>query len=106
MNPRRVHELMRQHFPEVDAASRDWVVVADGDGLRRGVLQDLINEYISGADLLVEACRKVGDCLPTSAALDFVAKHAGQGDIRLANRDFTGYVVVLANGVASGWNAH
>ncbi len=106
MNPRRVHELMRQHFPEVKAASRDWVVVADDNGLRRSVLEGLIDEYISRADLLVEAGRKVGDFLPASAAIDFVAKHAGQVDIRLADRDFTGYVVVLANGVAAGWNAH
>lgn len=83
MNPRRVHELMRQHFPEVNVASRDWVVVADEYGLRRGVLEGLIDKYISGADLLVEAARKVGDFLPVAAALDFVAQHVGQGDIRL-----------------------
>lgn len=69
------------------------------------MLEGLINQYIPGADLLVEAARKVGDFLPTSAAFDFVAKHAGQADIRLADRDFTGYVVLLANGVASGWTA-
>ena len=97
---------MRQHFPEVRAASREWVVVFDDNGLRRGVLEGLIDQYISGADLLVEVARKVGDFLPASSALDFVAKHAGKGDIRLADRDFTGYVVVLANGVASGWSAH
>lgn len=44
MDPRRVHELMRQHFPEVNAASRAWAVVADDYGLRRGVLESLIDK--------------------------------------------------------------
>lgn len=29
MNPRRVHELVLQNFPELRAATRDWVFVAD-----------------------------------------------------------------------------
>jgi hypothetical protein len=105
MNPRRVHELMLQNFPEVKGATRDWVVVTDGNGLRRGVLQGLIEKYIPGADLLVEASRKVGDFVPASAALDFVAEHAGQSEIRLTDREFAGFVVVAANGVATGWSA-
>ncbi len=53
--------------------------------------------------MLVEANRKVGDLLPKHAALEFVATHVGQGDIRLTNRDFNGFVVVARNGVATGW---
>jgi hypothetical protein len=105
MNPRRVHDLMSQKFPEVRAASRDWVVVTDDNGLRRGALQALIEQYIRGTDVLVEASRKVGDFVPALAAVDFVAQHIGQGEIRLADREFTGFVVVAVNGVATGWSA-
>jgi hypothetical protein len=103
MNPRRVHELMRQRFPAVMSASRDWLVVADEKGLRFPVLAALIDDHIRTDDVLVEANRKFGDLLPRQAALEFVAAHVGQGEIRLANRDFDGFVVVAQNGVATGW---
>lgn len=88
MNPRRVHELMHQHFPEVRAGTRDWVVAADENGLRHGVVSDLVAKYIPADELLVEVHRRVGDFLPIEAAVDFVAKHVGQGEIRISDREF------------------
>ena len=103
MNPRRVHELMHQHFPEVRAATRDWVVAADENGLRHEVVRGLMSKYIAAEELLVEVHRRIGDFLPAEAAVDFVAKHVGQGEIRISDRDFKGFVVVAVNGVAAGW---
>jgi len=40
-----------------------------------------------------------------NSAVDFVAKHVGQGEIRITDRQFRGFVVVAANGVATGWAA-
>jgi hypothetical protein len=96
---------MRQLFPAVMGASREWLVVADEKGLRFGVLAGLIDEHVRSDDVLIEVHRKIGDFLSRQACLDFVAKHIGQGEIRLANRDFTGFVVVAQNGVAAGWSA-
>jgi hypothetical protein len=104
MNPRRVHELMRRHFPEVRASAREWVVAADANGLRVGVLEGLVEKYISGEDLFVEVSRRLGDFLPVRAALELAAMHVGQGEIRLSNQKFTGFVVIATNGAATGWS--
>jgi hypothetical protein len=105
MNPRRVHELMQKHFPEVQSASREWVIAADEHGLRSSVLGALLERYVPASDLLIEVHRKIGDFLPMQAAVAFVAEHLGQGEIRVADREFTGFVVVAVNGVATGWSA-
>ncbi len=94
---------MRQKFPATMGASREWVVVADENGLRFEVLGALIDEHVRSDDVLVEVKRKVGDFLPKHAILEFVSAHLGQGEIRLANREFDGFVVVAQNGVATGW---
>jgi hypothetical protein len=103
MNPRRVHELMRQRFPAVLGVSREWIVITDERGLRFKVFAALIDDHVGADEVLVEANRKVGELLSKQAALEFVATHVGQGEIRLANRDFNGFVVVAQNGVATGW---
>jgi hypothetical protein len=104
MNPRRVHELMRQNFPERPRTASDWVVASDGQGLRVDVLRDLLRRHIPSDSLIVQAHRKAGDLLPFDQAIDFVSRHVGASRIRLSDRNFTGFVVVEANGVASGWS--
>ncbi|WP_431262618.1 hypothetical protein ACQ859_21150 [Roseateles chitinivorans] len=104
MNPRRVHELMREHFPERPKSASEWVVAIDEQGLRVSVLEDLVRRYIAADLVLVEANRKIGGMLAIPAAIDFVAAHANKGRILLANREFSGFVVVESNGVASGWS--
>jgi hypothetical protein len=52
----------------------------------------------------LEVHRKIGDYLTVEASLQFVAKYVGQGEILMADRDFTGFVVVATNGVATGWS--
>ncbi|MEX6622402.1 hypothetical protein AB6Q13_09360 [Ralstonia solanacearum] len=104
MNPRRVHELMRKHFPVSGEATWVWVNVADQDGLREEQLLKLLDEYIPSELLLVEAHRKVAAFLPRASVTQFVSEHLGTGNIRICDRAFRGFVVVAANGVAAGWS--
>jgi hypothetical protein len=94
---------MRQHFPPVDAASRDWQIVSDGTSVQKQDLAALLNTYIPGDNVLVEVHRMLGTCLPKSEAATFIAEHIGKGNIRVADRDFGGFVYVAVNGVATGW---
>lgn len=104
MNPRRVHELMRLHFPAVSAQSRDWKNVTEASGVREAEVRRLMDQYIQADDVLVEVHRRIGSYLPKADAVSFIAQHIGQGEIRVADRDFTGFVVVAVNGVATGWS--
>jgi len=94
---------MRQNFPATRGTAREWIVVADEKGLRFDVLGALIHEHLRSENVLVEVHRKLGNLLARQAALEFVSAHLGQGEIRLANRAFDGFVVVAQNGVATGW---
>lgn len=105
MNPRRVHELMRLHFPAVSGQLRDWKNVAEASGVREDDIRRLVDQYIQADDVLVEVHRRIGSFLPKADAVSFIAQHIGQGEIRVADRDFTGFVVVAVNGVATGWSA-
>ncbi|URI05823.1 hypothetical protein MW290_07660 [Aquincola tertiaricarbonis] len=96
---------MVKHFPEVQAASRSWIVAADEHGLRTNVLADLLDQHVPPGDLLVEVHRKLGDCLPRRQAVDFVAAHIGKGNIRITDRAFRGFLVVAAHRVATGLSA-
>lgn len=98
MNTRRVHDLMRQHFPSIEHARREWVVVADSSQI-----EALVTEHVRSAEALVEVHRKLGALLPIGEAARFAAAHIGEGEIRISDREFTGFVVVARNGVATGW---
>ena len=98
MNTRRVHDLMRQNFPPIEHALREWAVVADG-----GQIEALIADYVRSSEALVEVNRKLGALLPIAEAARFAAGHIGEGEIRIADREFSGFVVVAQNGVATGW---
>lgn len=104
MNPRRVHELMREHFPVVEHASRQWSLVQNEHGPNIPAIASLLAEHIATNEVLVEVHRKLGALLPMSEAVAYIGAHIGRGEIRVANRDFTRFVVVGANGVATGWS--
>lgn len=93
-------------FPRVDAVSHDWVNLVESDGaVRTAELARLIDTHIPAPDLLVWVSRKIGDYLPKEEAIRFIAAHVGQGQIRIADRQFSGFVVVAGNGVGTGWQA-
>jgi hypothetical protein len=106
MNPRRVHELMTANFPPVELATLDWVNVLEANGtIRREVLDALIDQFIRADDILVEVNRKLGDLKQRDQVIPYVQEHVGKGQIRIADRDFRGYVLIGMNGVAAGWSS-
>lgn len=103
MNARRIHALMRERFPSIEHVSREWIVVQDEHGARADAVSSLLATYVGSTDPIVEVHRKLGAVLPLHEAASFVAAHMGQGEIRVANREFSGFVVVSLSGVAAGW---
>jgi hypothetical protein len=98
MNTRRIHELMKQRFPPIEHATREWAVVANS-----GQLEALVATYICSPEVLAEVHRKLGALLPAQEATAFAIAHIGEGEIRMADREFSGVVVIAQNGVATGW---
>jgi hypothetical protein len=66
-------------------------------------IEALMTEYVRSSEALVEVHRKLGALLPTGEAARFAATHIGEGEIRIADREFSGFIVVAQNGVATGW---
>ena len=103
MNPRRVHELMRSHFPAFNAADHEWTNIAESQGPNVPLLEAIIARYVASPQVLVEVHRKEGALLPLKEAVAYIASRVGQGNIRIADREFKSFVVVATNGVAAGW---
>lgn len=104
MNSRRVHQFMRERFPSFDAAGMTWMNVADLDGPRLTEIGSLLSQHIGGEEVIVEVHRKLGAALPVTEAASFIGSHIGEGEIRVTNRECSGFVVVAANGAACGWH--
>ena len=103
MNPRRVHQLMLDRFPAFDAVDFDWENMHDGKAPRFKELSDFLARYIEATEVLVEVHRKLGALLSIDEAVAFIGSHIGEGQIRVADRQFTSFVLVALNGVAAGW---
>ena len=103
MNPRRIHELMSNYFPAVEHAALEWSVVQTEHGANVAAIADLLSQHIDSSVVLIEVRRKLAASLPVDEAPCYISEHIGQGEIRVADRQFTGFVVVALNGVASGW---
>jgi hypothetical protein len=103
MNQRRIHELMRSRFPAIDAVEHEWANMHDGCAPRTEAIASLLCETFSAAEVLVEVHRKLGGLFPLSEAAAYIGAHIGQGQIRVADREFTSFVVVATNGVATAW---
>jgi len=95
---------MQQHFPPVEAAAREWQNLADTSGVRSESLSALLTQFIPSESVLVEVHRYLGAFLAKPEAVAFIAEHIGTGNIRVSNREFTGFVYVASTGVATGWS--
>lgn len=102
MNAWRINTLMNEHFPVFDAAQQSWVNIQAGDGSATEALAETIGKYITAHELLISINRKVGARLSTEEGIAFIAAHIGKGQIRISNRDFTQFVLVASNCVATG----
>ena len=99
-----MHELMRKHFPPVEHAARQWSVVQTESGPNIPAISSLLAKHIASTEVIVEVHRKLCALLPTSEAAAYIGAHIGEGEIRVADRDFSRLVVVSVNGVATGWS--
>lgn len=105
MNARRVHEFMRQHFPPFSSVAHDWIIVADESGPRSSAIESLLAKFVRGDELIVEVHRRIGCAASRAEAASFIGGHIGQGQIRVTDRERSGFVVVEINGVGCGWLA-
>jgi hypothetical protein len=94
---------MRVNFPAFSAAEHEWVNLHDGQAPRIKELSELLVCHIDAPEVVVEVHRQLGALLPIGEAAAFIADHIGEGQIRVANRKFSSFVVVAVNGVATGW---
>ncbi len=102
MNPRRVHALFLRHYPDIALVSCEWThIIQDGKPCT-----DMINEGLSSlkvSEVLVHVHRKLGNFLPLSLATNLIYENVGQANIRIADRDFSRFVIVAQNGVMTTW---
>jgi len=103
MNAWKVNKLFNEHFPPFDTANQNWVNVQSSDGPRVDVLTDLVQKHINADEVLININRKFGAKLPMQEAILYICKHMGNSQIRVSNREFTQFVVVSSNCVATGW---
>jgi hypothetical protein len=102
MNPRRVHELMREHFPAIEAHLHEWQIVSDGKSLRREELTRLIRSVIDADEMLVEIDRFSGDFTSLKGVLNLVSERRS-APIKIADRQFKGLVFIAPGGTATAW---
>jgi hypothetical protein len=96
---------MKENFPPVDAVTRTWINLWERDGtVRTDHLSALVDAHIKADELLIEVHRKLGEFLGKEQAIKFISEHIGQGEIRITDRSFQGFVVVAVNGAATGWS--
>ncbi len=102
MNAWRINTLMNAHFPVIAGEKHDWVNVQDRDGPRVEALLEILKKYITTDDLLININRKEGARLSSQDAIPFICSHMGKAPIRISNRDFTQFVLIASNCVATG----
>jgi hypothetical protein len=95
---------MHQRFPPIEAVSREWQNLADVSGLRKEDLLALLARFVPSENILVEVNRHVGGFFAKSQAIEFIAEHICKGNMRISNREFTGFVYIATSGVATGWS--
>jgi hypothetical protein len=107
MNPRRIHELMRAHFPPLDAAQHVWTNVANEKGR---LLTDRAEEFIAKpftslgiGEVLVQVNRSLGGKMALPELVLYLARHLGEADIRVADRQFTAFAMLARSGVSARW---
>jgi hypothetical protein len=103
MNAWKVNKLFNEHFPPFETANLNWVNVQSSDGPKVEVLTELVQKYINASEILININRKFGAKLIMQEAIMYICKHMGNSQIRVSNREFTQFVVVSSNCVATGW---
>lgn len=107
MNARRIHAEMREKFPNINRAQLDWTNIVDEAGRLQweSALSVVVHRFESRGvqEVLVEVHRKLGDAVAIADLINYLSEHHGKGDIRMADRAFSVFALLAANGVATSW---
>lgn len=103
MNPRRVHELMRERFPGFSHVQLNWQLLWRGAGDDAPRVLQYLREHFVDDELLVEVTRKSGGLYSLEEAAAVIASAVGSSEIRIANRTFTSFAVIGQPGVVASW---
>lgn len=63
MNARRVHELMRSNFLELDLVAHDWISVADSSSLDHPQFGRILSHGMEADEVLIAVHRTLGALL-------------------------------------------
>ncbi len=100
---------MRERFPDIDLAKLNWTNIVDETGSLRqeDVFPVVVHRFESRGvqEVLVEVHRKLGDLVATVDLAQYLSEHHGKGEIRIADRTFSVFALLAANGVATSWVA-
>jgi hypothetical protein len=105
MNPRRVHELMRERFPRFSHVDLNWQLLCRESQDDAAQVLRYLREHFAEEELLVEVTRKSGGLHKLEDASAIIASAAGSSEIRIANRAFTSFAVVGIPGVVAAWHS-
>jgi hypothetical protein len=99
---------MREKFPDINRAQLDWTNVVDEMGrLRQESASSVVVHRFESCgvqEVLVEVHRKLGDAVAIADLINYLSEHHGKGEIRVADRAFSVFALLAANGVATSWS--
>ncbi len=99
---------MREKFPDIHRARLDWTNVVDEMGRlqQESASSVVVHRFESGGvqEVLVEVHRKLGDAVAIADLINYLSEHHGKGEIRVADRAFSVFALLAANGVATSWS--
>jgi hypothetical protein len=105
MNLSQIEELMAANFPWVEGHECDWENVHDGEKPKLEAIARLIETHIRTSEVLVLVLAEpdVGGVMSTTEAPAFIGNYVLKGRIHIADAQFSGFVVIVPTGVATGW---
>ncbi len=93
------------NFSPVWPEDHEWVNIHDGKEVKKKVVENLVDKYIdtTEANIVVHSESCIGVKLSTVDIVNFISDHIFHGEIQVANLQFTSFIAILKNGVATGW---
>jgi len=107
MDEELLADLMAQNFPPCEPEDHAWSNVHDGAAPKTRVISEMLRANVGAGHVLVHVLRDedVYAEVTASEAAEFIGRHVLEGRIHASNLDFSGFLVVMPNGVATGWKS-
>ena len=107
--PEQIEDLTSARFPWAHPEDHAWINVHDGQGPKVNEIAQLLDLHIGSSAVLIHvlgSCANDSEVAVEKCAADapaFVGDYVLKGRIHITNPEFSGFVVVDAIGVATGW---